>query len=1332
MSSNEEDFDNDGLQFKDQNSKRRRIQRACDICRRKKIRCDGVQMPGNRCSNCIAYSLECTYVEAAKKRGPPKAYVESLETRLEKMEKLLHRLVPDIDLTDELGLGFTRDSWQSGSTSNPSRPRQAFEDGCPQPADIAATILRKLDHSNIPLEASDEDYINLKLVDDLSQMELNPPDHRFFGKSSGAMLIQTAIDLKQEYTGQEVDIQTVILGERRPHYWTPFAWETAFTEMEHPRYVFPDDDLLHHLIDEYFINVNIFLPLLHRPTFERSVAEKLHYQNDMFATVVLLVCAVGSRYTHDRRVLLDGEDSWHSCGWKYFDQVLLVRKSLLAPPTLYDLQFYCVSAQASTIYLFLTFYFNMLHLHPEFPFSPATAQLSVQFLEGSSAPHSCWTMVGIGIRLAQDVGAHRRKMAKPMTVEDELWKRAFWVLVCMDRTISTSLGRPCAIQDEDYDLDLPLEVDDEYWEHSDPAQAFRQPPGKPSTVSAFILTLKLNKILAFALRTISKILLGFAGPEWEQQLVTELDSAMNQWIDSVPDHCEPCFLFHRLKWDPNREDDVFFNQSVNIYVQYYHLQILIHRPFIPSPRKPSPLAFPSLAICTNAARSCSHVIDIQRKRNAADSAKLSAFRHYVPDFPIQMSAFTAGIVLLLNIWGGKRSGMSVDPNKEMADVHKCMQVLRKCEDRWHSSGRLWDILYELACVGDLPLPNFSPPMQNKREWGSDSPSSQSSDTLVAEAPSTGRAIAGSRRVASSSSAAPSSQAPPSQSKRQDSSSNKQCFSLPMYTNELGRLPLHGQVNFSTSSQPTHQPQSMAGNEYWYPPDVMQSHSGDITLSPARYSTQAGQPAQSAFYDGLGGYSGSYMGGADAGGGQGAGLGYPYGMNGDGMTRASQQAGPTSVAADHGLIDPDTIAMWSSAPTGFELDDWGTYLANVSEITQSINQGGVPTNPIYPKTKLHDDGPYIYGYAYSLSFKFYFSKPCLISIFYFHFFGATKSSPDLVDLLDQNDIKGTFFYNGDNSMDIKSARIHGIMMTLLLSLGTKSTMKMWRVEQALQRILGVNPAFMRPSYNDLVLQASAVRGQKVVIWDFDDGDSTGSPPDESKADYDQLVSKHPNTVIALNHETYDYTKTEGGYPKSEWISRQPEDGKYALKDGGKLCLYVSTVPCGDASTRYLAAFQDPEMAALKTLNTLQPASTSTSSSSISTHARGRNNYSLYSVLRTKPGRADSPPTLCMSCSDKLAMWNVLGIQGALGAEVMKPLYFDEVVVGEVAGDEMRKMVKEDCERAFWGRLDVDRDGARVDLRRRLKVSVDITTYTNPPYTSPIYPSYILAPSCPKLT
>lgn len=47
----------------------------------------------------------------------------------------------------------------------------------------------------------------------------------------------------------------------------------------------------------------------------------------------------------------------------------------------------------------------------------------------------------------------------------------------------------------------------------------------------------------------------------------------------------------------------------------------------------------------------------------------------------QLPAFTAGIVLLLNIWGAKRSGGIPEPAKEMEDVHKCMAVLRAAEGR---------------------------------------------------------------------------------------------------------------------------------------------------------------------------------------------------------------------------------------------------------------------------------------------------------------------------------------------------------------------------------------------------------------------------------------------------------------------------------------------------------------------------------------------------------------------------------------------------------------------------------------------------------------------------
>ena len=49
------------------------------------------------------------------------------------------------------------------------------------------------------------------------------------------------------------------------------------------------------------------------------------------------------------------------------------------------------------------------------------------FLQGTNVPHTSWPVVGVAIRAAVDVGAHRKKIyAATPTVEEELWRRAFW------------------------------------------------------------------------------------------------------------------------------------------------------------------------------------------------------------------------------------------------------------------------------------------------------------------------------------------------------------------------------------------------------------------------------------------------------------------------------------------------------------------------------------------------------------------------------------------------------------------------------------------------------------------------------------------------------------------------------------------------------------------------------------------------------------------------------------------------------------------------------------------------------------------------------------------
>ncbi|KAI3620853.1 carbohydrate esterase family 4 protein [Moniliophthora roreri] len=145
---------------------------------------------------------------------------------------------------------------------------------------------------------------------------------------------------------------------------------------------------------------------------------------------------------------------------------------------------------------------------------------------------------------------------------------------------------------------------------------------------------------------------------------------------------------------------------------------------------------------------------------------------------------------------------------------------------------------------------------------------------------------------------------------------------------------------------------------------------------------------------------------------------------------------------------------------------------------------------------------------------------------------------IVAFLANQSVKATFFfndciYNQDTMNRVKNVYGNGHQVAshtwahehLTTLTATQIDSEMARVDLALQRIIGVTPAFMRPpygEYNDLVRQVSAARGQSLVNWDFDSGDSVGATANKSKADYTKVINDHPSTIIALNHETVQST------------------------------------------------------------------------------------------------------------------------------------------------------------------------------------------------------------------
>jgi hypothetical protein len=135
-----------------------------------------------------------------------------------------------------------------------------------------------------------------------------------------------------------------------------------------------------------------------------------------------------------------------------------------------------------------------------------------------------------------------------------------------------------------------------------------------------------------------------------------------------------------VEWEKQMQGDhpVFFTQSTSLYALLYHIQILIHHPFVSTPKRPNPgTTFPSQQICVNAARSCAHVVDAYRKRS----------RYFAPWCVV--GAITSAIVLLQSVWGASGAqGTQIDLQETMSDVDKCMQVIVFVERRWPSMGRV--------------------------------------------------------------------------------------------------------------------------------------------------------------------------------------------------------------------------------------------------------------------------------------------------------------------------------------------------------------------------------------------------------------------------------------------------------------------------------------------------------------------------------------------------------------------------------------------------------------------------------------------------------------------
>ncbi|KAB0792027.1 hypothetical protein PPYR_13988 [Photinus pyralis] len=181
----------------------------------------------------------------------------------------------------------------------------------------------------------------------------------------------------------------------------------------------------------------------------------------------------------------------------------------------------------------------------------------------------------------------------------------------------------------------------------------------------------------------------------------------------------------------------------------------------------------------------------------------------------------------------------------------------------------------------------------------------------------------------------------------------------------------------------------------------------------------------------------------------------------------------------------------------------------------------------------------------------------------------------------------------------------------------------------------------------------------------------------------------------------------------------ELGECSLNSFIKFHFFTTHVPCGDAAifpkqdaTEFGTVVADEYVHDAKKPrldDIYRTGAKSIPGGGQDSHLQGAEYHAL-GVVRTKPGRGD--PTLSVSCSDKLAKWYHLGIQGALlSLLLVHPIYLSSFTIANGTPFDEKSLLRalygrfgEDAERAVIGRSSINFSFAKDVSKRPCPASI----------------------------
>ncbi|KAH7121526.1 fungal-specific transcription factor domain-containing protein [Dactylonectria macrodidyma] len=531
--------------------KRLKIDVACENCRAKKIKCDGVRPTCGSCSRKLSLRDNCRYsgssaVRAQTMEEPSNHGVRDENYSSPPVANAQYRPLL-ADMSNRSSLAYS--TIPASQSPLEVRPRP-YSVSNQSPAGTTPGS-RNTDeiHSQHQVGASVRSATPSGIDSMTAVVDEEAGTREFFGISSAGSFtaqIKKAIDArlgKSTHSTRQVSASSQsVLGALRTG--DPMASDVS--------YVLPPRRQADHLMELYWYYVDPLYPFLDRQRWTRAY-------NAIFA---------GTAIDFDERIFV-----------ATLNIVLALSTQLLESQTLEQRE------QSSNDY-----FRRAQDLLPMSPWDSGSLELvqcllvTTQYLQSTYHPHQTWMLVGSAIRTAQSLGLHLPETSadRPDVGERELLRRIWYGCVLMDRMVSVTHGRPAMISGC-LATAVPLPLSSPPGAGTE-ALSTRKDAGY---TSFFVESVRLYEI-------IHKTMIAFYGVSGSRHKakephstdydnsdsedealdkVVQLDRSLSKWENRLPNH---------LRWNmlDTTSDEISQRQAVILRMRFLHARILLLRPLL--------------------------------------------------------------------------------------------------------------------------------------------------------------------------------------------------------------------------------------------------------------------------------------------------------------------------------------------------------------------------------------------------------------------------------------------------------------------------------------------------------------------------------------------------------------------------------------------------------------------------------------------------------------------------------------------------------------------------------------------------------------------------------